>query len=138
FVQCLRAEAARCSRDDRFRLDAVPVVDDLPELTIKSLALTDGNQALNNPDQVLQKVVELFPGGERLNIQPYSGSIDIGAATRLKLDDDLCKPYIDLKRDILKMLRSCRQAAVDAALDEWWRRDEQNRQGYDILLAVHR
>jgi hypothetical protein len=71
-----------CAADDRFRLDGVAVYDDLPELTIRSVPLVAGFSAaaLAPPQTTLSKVVEVFPGGTRLNILPYNGSIDISSA----------------------------------------------------------
>jgi hypothetical protein len=34
--------------------------------------------------------------------------------------------------------RQCRQAGVDAALDQWWMSDAANRTGHNLLMAVHR
>ena len=138
YVQCLGAAAAACGADDRFRLDGIgPVADDFREVTFKSLALVNGKQALNDPDVVLKSVVDLFPGGAQTNIPPFSGVIDIADAVDLRLDDGPCLPFIDLKRDLLAMLRSCRMAAVERKLDEWWLQDARNRQGYDVLVGIH-
>jgi hypothetical protein len=130
-----------CSSNNRFRLDDLPVFDDLPELTVRSLPLlTSGQTAatLAAPENVLRGAARLYPGGERLTILPYQDTVDINDAATLELTDDRCKPYRKTSRTTGQNTRSCRQAYVNLALDEWWRRDAENRRGYNLLMGVHR
>ncbi len=134
-----------CSRDDRFRLDDVPVFDDLPELTIRSLPLlrpgqaTTGPGALAAPDTVLRRTVELFPGGERLNILPYNGVVNIDPLS-LQATSRNCgsAPAGETAAQQAARVRACRSAHVNTQLDQWWMSNAQNRSGYDILMGVHR
>ena len=81
--ECDGGVASGCAADDSFRLDGVPVYDDLPALTIRSLPLLDSNQTLTPPDQVIAKALQVYPGGERLSVLLNYGSVDItGAAAR--------------------------------------------------------
>ena len=139
--------ASGCAADDSFRLDGVPVYDDLPDLTIRSLPLLDGNQTLTPPDQVIAKALQVYPGGERVTVLPYNGSVDItSAAARYVRRPRLCAvPNAPATRRrsaaaaarISADTRTCRQVGVNEALDEWWKSDTANRSGYNLLMAVH-
>ena len=119
-----------CAANDRYALDGVPVFDDLPDLTVRSLPLrTTTNQVLAAPQEVLNRATRLFPGGERLTILPYQAAVDILFVDTLQLTDAQCKVHRDL--------RSCQMAHVNLALDRWWLSDAQNRRGYNLLMAVH-
>ncbi len=136
-----------CAADDSFRLDGVPVYDDLPDLTIRSLPLLDGNQTLTPPDQVIAKALQVYPGGERVSVLPYNGSVDITAAAARSYADPACTPYrraaaatetaAQTAARISADTRTCRTAGVNEALDEWWKSDTANRSGYNLLMAVH-
>ena len=121
-----------CASNNRFRLDGLPVFDDLPDLTIRSLPLLQNGQsetAFPTPERMLSGARKLYPGGERLNILPYQGSVSIAGVESVQMTDDRCKPF--------KNLRGCRSHFVEAALDGWWLGNVRNRSGYDILLGVH-
>jgi hypothetical protein len=121
-----------CARNNRFRLDGLPVFDDLPDLTVRSLPLLQTGQsetAFPSPERMLSGATKLYPGGERLNILPYQGSVSIEGVESLQMTDDYCEPHKDL--------RKCRQAFVAQALDGWWLGNVGNRSGYDILMGVH-
>ena len=115
----------------------MPVYDDLPDLTIRSLPLLDGNQTLTPPDQVIAKALQVYPGGERVTVLPYNGSVDITAAAARQYSDPVCAPYRSRRPSgepsqqaaarISADTRTCRQVGVNEALDEWWKSDATNR-----------
>ena len=145
--ECDGGTTSGCAADDSFRLDGVPVYDDLPDLTIRSLPLLDGNQTLTPPDQVIAKALQVYPGGERFSVLPYDGSVDITSAAARSYADPACTPYRtsapagetgpQQAARISADTRTCRQAGVNQALDEWWKSDTANRSGYNLLMAVH-
>jgi hypothetical protein len=80
----------------------------------------------------MQRGLRLFPGGERAVVEPYAAEIDItAAATRQRKD---CGAFAEASTPV----RDCRIAAVTSRVDDWWQRDAGNREGYDVLLSVHR
>ena len=130
--------------DDSFRLDGVQVVDDLPELTVRSVEMAIPGQTLNPPSKVLERVIALFPGGERMNIGPYYGRKDVSVSSLLQLEDALCEPFRAVPEDPLfpggsrpADLRGCRSAFMDLALTDWLAENPQNRTGFNILMGVH-
>ena len=138
-TQCLLVvDGPNCGRDDSFTLTEIPVTDNLPELTVRSLPLLTAGQtvtgpgAIGGPDAVLERAIRIYPGGDRLTVLPYNGSVDIDLAAKSELSDARCVNF-RTPPDV----RGCRMAHVNLALDDWWRRDAQNRVGYNILLAVH-
>ncbi len=139
-----------CVTDDSFRLTGLKVLGDLPTLTIYSLPLLADSPLAPNayetvasfpgPDTVIQPALNLFPGGEHFIVRPYGAALDIKDAAGLKWADAPCKPFRTIPPTPATQaadLRSCRQAAVQGRLDDWWRSDPRNRTGYDILMAVH-
>ena len=145
--ECDGGIASGCAADDSFRLDSVPVYDDLPDLTIRSLPLLVGNQTLTPPDQVIAKALQVYPGGERVTVLPYNGSVDITGAAARTYADPACTPYRtsvpvgetvpQAATRISNDTRTCRQVGVNQALDSWWKSDTANRSGYNLLMAVH-
>ena len=134
-TECLGASNVACTKNDRFRLDEIPVFDDLPELTVRSVALLDGYGlgTLFAPTAVLKSVVDLYPGGERLNIEPYTRQVDISREANLTMADDDCEPFEDVEGDAAAKLRKCRMAAVQARLQKFT-----YGENFNILLAAHR
>lgn len=124
------------TKDDRFRLDGVSVRDDLPSLTVRSVPLLAAGQTpttLARPEEVLSRVIDLLPGGERLNVLPYNGMVDISSSSALTLDAPGCDRY-RRKND----LRGCRMANINLGLDAWYVGDRANQVGWDMLMGVHR
>jgi len=133
--QVLVAGATGCRRDNDFTLEDLPVSDELPDLTIKSIRLVQRGQSPDSfasPEGVMALAAQWYPGGDRWTVQPYSADVDITTAANLKLSDAPCEPY-RAGGD----LRGCRAAAVEAALDDWHRLSPNNRTGYNLLLATH-
>ena len=145
--ECDGGAASGCAADDSFRLDGVPVYDDLPDLTIRSLPLLNGSQTLTPPDQVIAKALQVYPGGERVSVLPYNGSVDITSAAARSYADPACTPYrraaaatetaAQKAARISADTRTCRTVGVNDALDGWWKSDTANRSGYNLLMAVH-
>lgn len=119
-----------CSADNTFTLERVAVTDSLASLIIRTLPLVGSTTALNPPTDVLKAVTETSPGGNRMVIQPYGPSLDISAAEALTLKSDECSTSTSL--------RSCRMAAVGREVTAWLAASVENRNGYDVLLNVHR
>src|SRR5262249_51748597 len=132
-----------CARNDVFHVDDVAVTNNLPDLTVRSLRLVctsaPGCPAsaadLNAPGTVLQRALDLYPGGERVSVEPFSADVDINWAVTRPISDTYCSAY----KDDSQPLRSCHMALVTSAINsDWWQRDSRNRQGYNLLLGVHR
>jgi hypothetical protein len=117
------------------------VGDDLPSLTVKSVPMPTPGQrtsgaepgsgwVLAPPEDVLRRVRQLFPGGERLNILPYKTKVEIPFVEILdkKRGSPYCEPYVDT--------RDCRENYVTNVLADWLARGT-NGSGFDVLLAVH-
>ena len=150
-VQCplvVQTDPARgCGANDTYRVDDVPVYDDIAELTVKSLALVRRFEqrpgeadALASPDQVLAKVVDLFPGGERLDILPYSETIDIRRAVAYNALDTACGHGLVTVEDTVRRndrVRDCRIKHVVIEIADWLRGNAKNREGYNVLMGVH-
>ena len=144
-VECAIVTTSCNTANNRFQLDGVTVFDDLAELTVRSIQLVQNNQTLNTPDRVLNSVVDLFPGGERLDVQPFSATINIQTAANLQLTDNACSafravpdnPATPVNESRPANLRGCRSAAVNAAVDVWLAAGLQNRTGFNVLAAIH-
>ncbi len=128
-----------CRADDRFEVQDIPVEDDLPDLTIKTVPMltplqrTSGAEigagyVLNSPEEVLARTRQLYPAGERMNILPYKTILYIPFADILIAVSPYCQGF--------DSVRSCRDAYVDAVLDEYLARTIDFGY-YDILVAVH-
>ena len=126
----------RCNDNDRFRLDGVPVRD-MPLLFVGSVGLTGRPPAtrstinFRDPDQVLARGRQLWPGGEKMIMLPYLGFLDLGFEMNLSGADHECSD-IKLENDV----RGCRQAYISPVIRKW--SAENGASGsYDILMAVH-
>ena len=135
----LLVTGVNCAADNRYRLDGVPVFDDLPALTVKSLRLlpTQDGADLKSPSSVLHEATKVFPAGERMIVQPYSDTVSIRDAVNLRSDSVECDPYEKAGRPADTVARKCKKAYVNADLDTWWRTHPNDRTGYDVLMAVH-
>jgi Concanavalin A-like lectin/glucanases superfamily len=129
-----------CATDNHFRLDGIRVSDDLPSLTVKTVPMLRHNQrvtgaeigagyVLPSPEEVLSKTRQLFPGGERLNVLPYKGVIDIDLVEVLRDVSPYCAPF--------PSVRVCREEYVTTLLSDWMAGSTSNRTGFDLLMAVH-
>ncbi len=146
-VECGLLLNVNCSTNNRFRLEGLPIVDDFPDLRVRSVPLLVGSQTLNSAASVLAKALEIFPGGDRVTVLPYNGSVDITTVPTLTLASTQCVPFrtpapappaVPAADQATKDTRSCRIAAAAAAVVLWMNSDEQNRTGYNMLLATHR
>ena len=135
----LLVTGVNCASDNRYRLDGVPVFDDLPALTVKSLQLlpTQEGADLRSPSSVLGEARKVFPAGERMIVQPYSDTVSIRDAVNLTATSVECDPYEKAGRPADKVARLCKMAYVESDLDRWWRTHPNDRTGYDVLMAVH-
>jgi hypothetical protein len=138
--QCQGLEEARCLANDRFRLDGLPVRDDLPVVTVKTLALLRSGQGvappgyvLQPPEDVFRRVRQMYPGGERLKILPYKEVLNIDPVTLLNSRSPFCQRWPAGEDRV----RFCRMGYVAEAVNNWRARSRANRIGYDILAAIH-
>jgi Concanavalin A-like lectin/glucanases superfamily len=128
-----------CLSDNRFQVDGVPVRDELPDLMIKPIAMLRHNQRLSGgeigagyilaqPDDVLRRVRQLFPGGDHVIVLSYKGVIDIDLVEVLREVSPYCQPY--------DSVQECRETYVTTVLEDWLS-GQPNRTFHDILMAVH-
>ena len=144
----IAAGAKNCSADNRFTLTGVPVSDDFPDLTIRTLPLLAAGQTVNTlaaPQTVLSQALHLFPGTEHWSILPYAAPLSIATQAALTMSSPLCAPYNNTKPDkngvfrtVAQNTRDCRQGYIGAALANWLSSDTRNGRNYNVLMAVHR
>jgi hypothetical protein len=136
-----------CLSDDSFELNSIGVSDDFPDLTIKPLALLSSGQTVSSfpsPQTVLARAMELYPGGEGLDVLPYGPSLNIATDATLALTDKACDPFrkdptdpTQPKLTDAQKLRKCRASAIDADVLTWLRQDVKNDRNYNMLMGVH-
>jgi hypothetical protein len=136
-----------CLSDDSFQLNGIGVSDDFPDLTIKPLVLLSSGQTVSSfpsPQTVLASAMELYPGGERLDVLPYGPSLDIATDATLALSDKACDPVRKDPTDPTKpkltdaqKLRACRISAINADVLTWLKQDVRNDRNYNMLMGVH-
>lgn len=138
-------QPAPCAKDNTFRLGFIPVRDDLPNLVLRTLPLVGSKQRgtrgppLQGPNSTLKVVTDLFPGGNRFRIEPFSVPVDITSADRLTIDDKYCEAF-RAKKDVpgsTDDLRGCKMAKVGSLVNTWLAADQANRTGYDALVGIH-
>ncbi len=167
YIQCaLRLGGVPCNSNDRFRVDDVTVVNNLPDLTVRSVPLLADNQTvagrpaagaavLAAPETVLARGLQLFPGGERISVLPYAGMIDIGNSNgtttgpaEYTLADDQCKPWVpkadptaspeEMTRRRDNGQRFCRMGRINDAVTTWLGSlSPQDREGWNVLMGIH-
>ena len=100
--------------------------------------LLAGQGGFPAPETVLSEVFRLYPGGDQMFIENYGAAVDIRGVTGLTATNGCgAAPAGETPGAAGARVRSCRLAAVNAALDGWWRASAANRTGYNLLAAIH-
>jgi hypothetical protein len=135
--------APTCGDNDTFRLTGIPVFR-LPDIVVASLEMRGRSvpngappppNSLAQASQVLARAVQLFPGGERISLPPFAGSIDIGFEQNVSLADHECLEDLGGFRST----RSCRQYYIGQRMQRW---ELDNRtagiyRDYQMLVGIH-
>ncbi len=85
-VECNLVLNVNCGRDNHFRVDGLPVFDDFPDLTIRSLQLLNGAQTAQPAGAGVGEGAGDLPRRRSGQRAPYSGTVDISSAASLRAD----------------------------------------------------
>ncbi len=138
--ECLGTEAAQCAADDHFRLNQIPVAE-MPNLDVALVPMETHRNAglgsgldggVNASPAVIDRVRQLFPGGERWFVRSSRVLANIQQVETLTAADALCAIFPSDDAGV----RTCRQAYVNGVLDDLIQRDGSLRSN-GVVAGVH-
>jgi hypothetical protein len=143
-----------CSSDDTYRLNAVPSQHVLP-LNVRSVELLGANQAptgsITEPDRVLFRARQVYPGGDAMEVPPYSVWLGVRdqealTATSVPPNKGEVAPVFTCNgaryastsaatATVATATRSCRSSAIGAVVARW--EVDNPGSGYDLTAMIH-
>ena len=142
-----------CGDNDTYKVTGIPARHFTFQPVIRTVALLTPGQtlnSLNNPQSVLQRTRDLFPGGESFRVSDYVASIRIDPY-KYTADSDNCPRRKDDKGDLIledkaataARVRQCRSDFVQSMMRAWVYSAPRpgdplfKDRGYNILVGVH-
>ena len=143
-----------CSSDDTYRLNAVPSEHVLP-LNVRSVELLGNNQAptgsITEPDRVLFRARQVYPGGDIMEVPPYSVWLGVRdqealTSTSVPANKGEVAPVFTCNgvryastaaatATVATATRSCRSSAIGAVVARW--EADNPGSGYDLTAMIH-